>query len=131
MSTPTSSGPPTGSQTGAVKFQLSPTTKGFYAPLYYENDGDGGQSSPENTNPTYKTYRTFLAFDFSRPPDADSYPSPMLGISLPAGYYGPSSGHPSVVNHLMADGSTKSLARDIDVAVYMFLITRSGSDPPL
>ncbi len=43
--------------------------------------------------------------------------------------YGPSSNHAAVVNHLMADGSVHSLSKQIDVAAYMFLITRNGSDP--
>jgi hypothetical protein len=43
--------------------------------------------------------------------------------------YGPSSDHPGVVNHIMADGSGHSLSTRIDVAIYMFLITRAGADP--
>ena len=42
---------------------------------------------------------------------------------------GPSSGHTSGVNHLMGDGSAKTIARDIDVSVYFFLCTRAGRDP--
>ena len=44
--------------------------------------------------------------------------------------YGPSSHHRDVVNHLFVDASVHSLSTDIDVAVYMFLITRDGGDPP-
>jgi len=47
-----------------------------------------------------------------------------------AGYkYGPSSRHPGVVNHLFADGSVHGISKNIDVATYMFLITRAGGEP--
>ena len=43
--------------------------------------------------------------------------------------FGPSSSHPQVVNHLFADGGVRSVNKDVDVATYMFLITRDGGDP--
>ncbi len=43
--------------------------------------------------------------------------------------YGPQSGHPTVNNHLMVNGSVKSIDKNIDVAVYYFLITAHGADP--
>lgn len=43
--------------------------------------------------------------------------------------YGPRSHHPGVTNHLMADGSVHSFDNGMDVAMYMFLITRQGDDP--
>jgi len=43
--------------------------------------------------------------------------------------YGPSSHHRGAVNHLFVDDSVHSISTDIDVAVYMFLITREGGDP--
>ena len=42
---------------------------------------------------------------------------------------GPQSQHPSVTNHLMVDGSVHTLSNTIDVAAYMFLITRESGDP--
>jgi prepilin-type N-terminal cleavage/methylation domain-containing protein len=42
---------------------------------------------------------------------------------------GPGSYHPNVVNHLWADGSVNSVSRDIDAALYFFIITRAGGDP--
>jgi prepilin-type processing-associated H-X9-DG protein len=66
---------------------------------------------------------TFLAYDFlPGAKDAGTYPS---GVGrTPA--YGPSSGHPGVVNHLFCDGSVRSLRKDIDYAEYFFAITRDG-----
>lgn len=43
--------------------------------------------------------------------------------------FGPSSCHPGVVNHGMADGSAKSVFEDIDPTLYMHLITRAGNEP--
>lgn len=43
--------------------------------------------------------------------------------------YGPSSDHPGVVNHVMVDGSARPFNTNIDVAMYMFLITRNAGDP--
>jgi len=43
--------------------------------------------------------------------------------------HGPSSFHPGLVNHLLGDGSVRSVSEDVDPAVYMLLITRAGSEP--
>ncbi len=43
--------------------------------------------------------------------------------------HGPSSNHPGVVNHVLADGSVKSVSEDLDAALYMHLITRAGGEP--
>ena len=43
--------------------------------------------------------------------------------------YGPDSQHPKVTNHLMVDGSVHEVDKQIDVAAYMFLITRESGDP--
>jgi hypothetical protein len=42
--------------------------------------------------------------------------------------WGPSSSHPAIVNHLFVDGSVRSINEDVDVTIYMFLITRDGGD---
>jgi hypothetical protein len=34
-----------------------------------------------------------------------------------------------IANHLLADGSVRSLGVSIDAEVYMFLITRGGNGP--
>jgi prepilin-type N-terminal cleavage/methylation domain-containing protein len=112
---------------GAVTFE--PTSKGYYAPVgFVENAGDGGKHGEDNANAAYRAFRTCLTFDYARAPDAGSYPAlPFTVPNRPA--FGPSAGHPAVVNHLFADGAVRSLSKDIDVAVYMFLITRAGDDP--
>jgi prepilin-type N-terminal cleavage/methylation domain-containing protein len=43
--------------------------------------------------------------------------------------YGPSSSHSGVVNHLFGDNTVRSITLEVDPALYMFVITRSGSDP--
>ena len=43
---------------------------------------------------------------------------------------GPTSGHPSVANHLFADGAVRSVGKDVDCAAYYFMITRDNGDPP-
>jgi len=43
--------------------------------------------------------------------------------------YGPKSQHPGVTNHVMVDGSVHTIANTIDVAAYMFMITRESGDP--
>ena len=40
-----------------------------------------------------------------------------------------SSAHPTMVNHLLCDGSVKPLLRDFDYAAYFFYITRNNGDP--
>ena len=61
---------------------------------------------------------TLLAEDYeARPYDGPGY------------RYGPSSRHLGVVNHLFADASIHAISADIDVATYMFLITRAGGEP--
>ena len=126
---------------------MSGGTDSYYAPAGFAGAFDD-QMNPTNTTGKYSSYRTFLQFDFS-PTGADkgTYPQfktgngfrgvtgedgtkiaeTMANSNTPA--YGPSSGHPAVVNHLMADASVRSLSKQIDVAAYMFIITRNGNDP--
>ena len=82
-------------------------------------DADAGMPIPN--------LRTYLAYDFMG--QTDKYEAPVPGnLYLPA-KAGPSSGHPSVVNHLFVDGSVRSLRKDIDFCSYFFLITKSNGDP--
>ncbi len=118
---------------GAVEFQSTQTTGGFWAPINWENNGDGGTYSPQNTTGMYPIFRTFLGFDFLKK-DRLSYPvfsddESYSGYFYNAPEFGPSAAHPSVVNHLFVDGSVRSIDKSIDVATYMFLITRAGGDP--
>jgi hypothetical protein len=73
----------------------------------------------ENAAPVYWTYHTYL--------DTDCEKHPYDGLDgLHGGRFGPSSHHPTAVNHLLCDGSCRSLSTDIDVALYMFLIQRTS-----
>jgi hypothetical protein len=52
-----------------------------------------------------------------------------LPPSSTAWVHGPSSSHPGVVNHLLGDGSVRSVSDGLDAALYMHLITRAGGEP--
>jgi len=39
------------------------------------------------------------------------------------------SDHPQVVNHLFGDGTVHSVRKEVDAALYFFIITRAGGDP--
>jgi hypothetical protein len=86
----------------------------------------------ENPNANYRAYRTYLSFKFDGV-DAGLYPSYGYGnnwaVNPNRPIYGPSSMHPTVVNHLLCDGSVASVVKDIDVACYFFSITRNNGDP--
>ncbi len=43
--------------------------------------------------------------------------------------HGPSSPHPGMVNHLLGDGSVRSVSEGLNGALYMHLITRNGREP--
>jgi prepilin-type N-terminal cleavage/methylation domain-containing protein len=43
--------------------------------------------------------------------------------------YGPSSGHPTVINCLFGDGSVRGVRKDVDAQALFFAVTRSNSDP--
>lgn len=95
-----------------------------------ENNFWAPQGFVENYSPyspdTLPAIRTYAAFDF-RPghADAGTYPS---GIGrTPA--YGPSSGHPDIINHLFFDGSVKSIRTDVRYSAYFFAINRDNNDP--
>jgi hypothetical protein len=42
--------------------------------------------------------------------------------------WGPSSMHPGVINHLLADSSVQTIQDTIDPAVYDALVTRAGGE---
>jgi prepilin-type N-terminal cleavage/methylation domain-containing protein len=48
---------------------------------------------------------------------------------IPDAYYGPSSGHPSVINCLFGDGSVRGIRKDVDAQALFFAITRNNNDP--
>ena len=79
---------------------------------------------------------TWVGWDYEQPPRGDGpyVPAPFetagqtwgTAAQLPAGV---SSEHPQVVNHLWGDGTVHSVNKELDAALYMFIITRTGGDP--
>jgi prepilin-type N-terminal cleavage/methylation domain-containing protein len=56
--------------------------------------------------------------------------APRAGPSQGIAYeYGPSSGHPSVINCLFGDGGVRGVRKDVDAAALFFAITRNNNDP--
>ena len=51
------------------------------------------------------------------------------GIISKMNIYGPSSGHPSVINCLFGDGSVRAVRKDVDASALFFAVTRSNNDP--
>jgi type II secretory pathway pseudopilin PulG len=87
----------------------------------------------EKADPRIRALRTYLAYDFAGA-DKGKYLNPSTGTMVgntPKNLYGPSSGHPSVVNHLFADGSVHALRKDIDFCTYFFYITRNNNSESL
>jgi type II secretory pathway pseudopilin PulG len=105
----------------------------FWAPL------DFNGKFYRQATPGIQSLKTYMSFDFNpvqyMDHDENAKPTPAgkdVG-TYPAGVgrtpaYGPSSGHPGIVNHLFCDGSVHSLRKDIDYAAYFFLITRDNGD---
>ncbi len=137
------------SGSGAVTFQASSGTMNYASPTGFTGTfNQNGQAN--NPGSGYAAEWTFLQYSFEpghglggnvsggilreawialalrvltpAPP-----PTPRPLTTQPT--YGPSSGHSAIVNHLMADASVHSLSKQIDVAAYMFLITKNGGDP--
>jgi len=147
--TPTSSSCPPITYTPIQFTSVQNVDSKFYAPYgylsgytrideYYTMISSG--SSYYTAAREYVKYKTYMAFDF-KTKDRDMYGMWLMrhwGMSSGAGWsgfcapkYGPSSGHPQIVNHLYGDGSVHGLLKDLDVATYMFLITRRNGDPYL
>jgi type II secretory pathway pseudopilin PulG len=98
----------------AVKIEKPDATFPYARPVGYT--GRMGKNAPATLKGA-----TVMAFD--KPGKYVAFPS---AVKMD---YGPSSAHPGIVNHLFADGTAHSLAKSIDAAAYMFLITRAGRDP--
>jgi prepilin-type N-terminal cleavage/methylation domain-containing protein len=84
----------------------------------------------EEADPRIQSLKTYLAYDFSGA-DKGKYPDPSTGTNvgnMPTNIYGPSAGHPMVVNHLFADCDVKSLRKNIDYCLYFFTLTRDHGD---
>ena len=113
-----------------VGFPKTSTAPQFWAPERYDPTNPSGPTAPTST------YRTYLAYDFMVV-DLNTYCNSAFLITGDTSsgknnvrpMFGPSAAHPHVVNHLFADGSVRSIPKDIDAAAYFFLITRAGHDP--
>ena len=115
-------------------------TSQYFAPTGYVVGYNNRESYDTGSagNSTYVRYRQYIEMDFSAPGhDAGQY-SLHLQSTLSGDtvyyhdvHYGPSSGHPLIVNMLFADGSVHSIPKVTDVSTLFFLITRNGHDPYL
>jgi hypothetical protein len=93
----------------------------YFAPAGYT--GTLGSCAQASTSA-----RCYLNYHFVTV-STDTYEAPTgMGPTVQP-QYGPSSGHPAVVNHLMGDGSVQSLNKNLYIEVYFFLITKSNGDP--
>ncbi len=68
--------------------------------------------------------KTFL--NFGKDTDPNKY---YYKYNVGTRVHGPSSEHPGVVNHLLGDGSVKSVSDGLNANLYFHLITRRGSEP--
>jgi prepilin-type N-terminal cleavage/methylation domain-containing protein len=85
----------------------------YYTPTGFDGNF-GGNSALSNQ---WKTYLNYDMKDLSHWYDQQQQVR-----------WGPSSRHSGVVNHLFCDGIVRGVPVTIDVAAYMFLITRAGSE---
>ena len=117
-------GLPTNAVTGNVTIDTTKTYGQYDYPSGYLGlfDDDGKSDATE-------TQLTYVAFEYdplaATPVVYDGNPADSLATMQ----IGPDSEHPGVVNHAFCDGSVQSINSDIDVALYMFLITRNAGDP--
>ena len=86
---------------------------------YYAPKGFTVGQYEENSTITPADLGTYLSWDYDTTPYESTLPIK----------YGPSSAHKGIVNHLFADNDVRPLKTTVDVALYMFVITRSGQDP--
>jgi type II secretory pathway pseudopilin PulG len=117
-----------GTPTNGVTYQASSSTA---YPYVAPNTFNGKYY--EDASTYIQGLRTYLAYDFPGT-DAGLYPNPATPVvgNISTGNpktYGPSSGHPSVVNHLFGDGAVHTVRKDVDFAMYFFAITRNNGDP--
>jgi type II secretory pathway pseudopilin PulG len=116
----TMTGLPNATVTGCI---LDMQTQQFWAPKDF--DGQFGKNSKVS-----QTLNTYLSYDFrNSKPDKYEGPHFQSQFSKEQALYGPSSGHSSVVMHLLGDGSVQQIKKDVDPASYMFWITRNNGDP--
>lgn len=95
----------------SVSYTSIPAVGDYWAPAGYNGNYDdrGGTSQ----------LQTYLRWDYK---NDGPYLSNQYRI-------GPSSEHPKVVNHLFGDGTVHSISKQIDAALYFFIITKANGDP--
>lgn len=99
-----------------------PIPAGTKYPYYIIDGFTGGFGA--NADPKIQALVTYLAYDWTGP-DRGTYDT---GVGNRVSY-GPSAGHPSVVNHLFGDATVRSITKDIDFMSYFCVITKSNGDP--
>jgi prepilin-type N-terminal cleavage/methylation domain-containing protein len=101
---------------GMTAGQLGTATSasGYWAPAGYNGTLGSGSGRP------YLNYHFVTVA-------TDTYEAPSSIGTAP--FWGPSAGHPSVVNHLLGDGSVQPLNKNLYIEVYFFLITKNNGDP--
>jgi len=108
--------------------------------VYYSNAYNGRFYHPYGFNGSYDyeqsnvpiEFRTYLGHDYEEVDNSWAWyiPAWMSGPDTYYGvHYGPKSYHGDVTNHLLVDASARSIKNSIDVAAYMFLVTRDAKDP--
>lgn len=103
----------------------------LYQQSYYAPSGFNGKFDEEAPD-AIRQLKTYLAYDFALGDPGYYQHLESTSQLQPAGrqcQYGPSAGHPGVVNHVFADGAVRSVSKKVDFCTYMFLITRNGGDP--
>jgi len=95
--------------TGPGRIEFTDSRWGYVKPNGFDGTFTGGEM--------FGNAQTYLSTDYEI--------TPYEGL----GSVGPSSEHVGVVHHLMADGTVVPINVDINVSLYMFLITRSSGDP--
>lgn len=94
-----------------VSYVKSAAFGNFFAPT-----GFNGKYGPEGGTAQLPTY---LSWDYLED-----------GPYISGSYVrGPGSEHPQVVNHLFGDGTVHSVNKEVDAALYFFVITKTNGDP--
>jgi prepilin-type N-terminal cleavage/methylation domain-containing protein len=103
----------------------------LYQNSYYAPNGFNGKFDEEAPD-AIRQLKTYLAYDFSLGDPGYYQHLESTSQLQPTGrqaLYGPSAGHPGVVNHLLADGAVRSISKKVDFCMYFFLITKNNGDP--
>ena len=92
--------------------------------------GSWSNPSPRNCTFVYGTTNepsSAGTFDNAPPSSSSLRGTPNSGRTAPEGTPFPSSNHPDIVNFTFADGSVRTLNENINVSVYLRLMTASGT----